>query len=227
MDVLTQDVYNFLKVEMKFETANQFLASATATVASQYELWREAQGKPSLRQDAKSVVYTWKQEVTRRIRAKDASRATKTTETASSNNDGAASTTTTISNSNGSHSHAPSGVPPPPSRMLSLPMTLKKQQRQSQKYGPSIKKYVMLDENLVDSSPSNRDNYSSNSNNSNKKKKKDSEKNNLFEMQVDGEIIKPLDNDGTLTWQHLLMLLLVRFYSVSLTINLHQNHTQT
>jgi hypothetical protein len=194
MDVLTQDVCKFLTEEMKFETANQFLASATAAVASQYESWREANGKPSLRQDAKSVVYAWKQEVTRNIRAKEgATTEAKPLEIAPSQNDVADSNTTTSSNGS-QQRYSPPGNPPS-SRVLSLPMKSKRQKRPKQlQNGLSIKKFTLLDEYPVESSPSNRDSDSNN------KKRKASDNNSSSVMQDDCEVCTPLDNDGTLTW---------------------------
>jgi hypothetical protein len=196
MDVLTEDVYNFLKEEMKFETAYQFLGSQTAMVASQYELWREANGKPSLRQDTKSVVYAWKQEVTRRIRSNDTKQAATTTTTivAAANHNVAAST---ITSSNGSSSHSPSSCPPSSSRMLNLPMTSKKKQRQQQHQGSTIKEYIMRDEHVVEPSPSNPSNSRIQCKRK-KKKNKESVNKSPFEMHVADDVVTPVENDGTL-----------------------------
>ncbi|KAG7353776.1 hypothetical protein IV203_003131 [Nitzschia inconspicua] len=70
MDSLTPDVRKFLEEEMKLDS-NQFLASQTSEIASRYEQWREVNGKPTLRHDARSAVYAWKQEVTKRLRSNE------------------------------------------------------------------------------------------------------------------------------------------------------------
>lgn len=66
MDVLAPDVRKFL-TEVGYTTSSDFLASPSTVLASQYEGWRAKNQKPKLRQDARSVVFTWKQEVAKTI----------------------------------------------------------------------------------------------------------------------------------------------------------------
>ena len=68
MEVLTTDVRRFL-AEENLGTPVMFLAAPSGDVAKKYTAWRKKNNKPSLRQDPTTVVYTWKQEVTRKMRA--------------------------------------------------------------------------------------------------------------------------------------------------------------
>jgi hypothetical protein len=127
MDVLTQDVRKFLKEEMKLDT-NQFMAAETTRVAARYELWREANGKPALRQDAKSVVSSWKEMIKEELRVKEGKQAS------SSGNSVALAGSS-------------SGTRPSSLRVISLPTAAsrKKQQQASSSPEPSMKKYAIYD----------------------------------------------------------------------------------
>jgi hypothetical protein len=71
MEVLSDEVKEFLEtIGLKGVCAtNSFLASNTADLASKYEEWRDQTGKGALKgTSAKGIVYSWKQDVTRRQR---------------------------------------------------------------------------------------------------------------------------------------------------------------
>jgi hypothetical protein len=69
MEVLPPDVREFLAtVGLDDCATNSFLASNTADLASKYEEWRQRTGKGDLMGSAKGIVYSWKQDVTRKQR---------------------------------------------------------------------------------------------------------------------------------------------------------------
>ena len=68
MEILPPEVTEFLATVELSDSANAFLASNTCELASKYEEWRRNTGKPELANSAKGVVYSWKQDVTRKQR---------------------------------------------------------------------------------------------------------------------------------------------------------------
>lgn len=71
MEVLPADVQEFLEtIGLKGDSStNSFLASNTADLASKYEEWRDKTGKGDVKgTSAKGIVYSWKQDVTRKQR---------------------------------------------------------------------------------------------------------------------------------------------------------------